>query len=148
MIGILITAACAFGLYRVVRRSRFRGFGFMNPKRALYRYLDTTSGQEKELSPLLDDLFAAGDDARSDARQARRDIAAALRGDKVDEAALARAFASLEQKLTHLREVTSMSVTRAHEILESDQRRRLASAIEHGPRGMRRGCGHQRWSAA
>lgn len=149
MIGIMISAACAFGLYRIVRRSRFRVFQWMNPKKALYRHLDTTSGQEKDLSPLLDDLFSAGGDARNEARQARRDIAAALRGDKVDEAALARAFASLEQKLTHLREVTSLGITRAHEILDDGQRRRLASAIEHGPAAFRRGrggCRQDAWS--
>ncbi len=148
MIGFIISAACAYGLFRVVKRSRWRGLGWGSPRRALYRYLDTTAGQEKELSPLLDELFAAGGDARDDARQARRDIAAALRGERVDEATLARAFASLEQKLQHLREVASLGVTRAHEILEPDQRRRLASAIEHGPRGAGR-CGHHaRWSAA
>lgn len=147
MIGFLISAACAYGIYRIVRRGRFRGLGWGSPKRALYRYLDTTAGQEKELSPLLDDLLTAGGEARDDARQARRDIAAAIRGERVDEAALARAFASLEHKLQHLREVASLGVTRAHEILEPDQRRRLASAIEHGPRGGG-GCHHRRWSAA
>ncbi|MCC6649484.1 MAG: periplasmic heavy metal sensor [Polyangiaceae bacterium] len=148
MIGFLVSAACAYGIFRVLRRSRWRGWrgvGWGSPKRALYRYLDTTAGQEKELSPVLDELLSAGGDARDDARQARRDIAAALRGERVDEAALARAFASLEQKLQHLREAASLGVTRAHEILEPDQRRRLASAIEHGPRGR---CDHGRWSAA
>lgn len=147
MIGWFISAACAYGLFRVLRRSRWRGLWSGRPERALYRYLDTTAGQEKELAPLLDELLTAGDDARADALRARRDIAAALRAERVDEAALARAFASLEHRLQHLREVASLSATRAHEILEPDQRRRLASAIEHGPpRG--RGCRHPRWSAA
>lgn len=151
MIGFLIGTASLIGLVKTLRRGRGFGgygggchghhghhggrgsYGRRGMLRLVFERLDTTPGQEKVILAAIDDVRAAGQTARGEWKRARADVATAVRGDTVDEPRLAEASARLDAAGQTLREAVSVGLTKIHEVLEPDQRRRLADMIDDGP---------------
>ena len=162
MIGFVIGTLCLVGLVKTVCRGRGwsgggchggachgggrhggggrfggrgwgGGFGRRSAARFLFEILDATPGQEKVILGAMDDVRAAGDEAKKQWRAARAETAGALRGDVLDEGALAGASTRLEAAGQTLRDAMTAALARVHEALEPDQRRRLAELVDDGP---------------
>lgn len=119
------------------------GYGGHGPGRAhrarrfLFEVLDTTPGQEKVIKQAADNVLDAMDGAGDELQAARKDLAAALGGDVLDEAALRaaidRALAVVQKAATELTQV----LPAVHGALDGQQRKRLAELIAEGRRGLR-----------
>jgi Spy/CpxP family protein refolding chaperone len=163
MIGFLIGTACLIGLVKVLRHGRRWGggchgghafgggscgggrgwggggrfgggpFSRRGAARFLFEILDTTPGQEKVILTAMDGVRTAGEGAREELRSARREAAQAMRGDVLDDSALRAASAKLGVAGEALRESMTHALAQIHEVLEPDQRRRLAELITDGP---------------
>lgn len=159
MIGFLIGTVCLIGLVKTLRHGRgwhgggchgggchggghgrWRwggggggGFRRRGAARFLFELLDATPGQEKVILAAMDDVRAAGDESRKRWRAARTEAAQAIRGDLLDEAALREASAKLDAAGQTLRDAMTAALTKVHEALEPDQRRRLAELLDDGP---------------
>jgi uncharacterized membrane protein len=99
--------------------------------------LDTTPGQEKVIAQAADNVLDAMDGAGDELQAARKDLAAAIGGDVLDEAALRaaldRALAVAQKATTELTQV----LPAVHAALDGQQRKRLAELIAEGRRGLR-----------
>lgn len=134
------------GLVVVSRRGRGHHFGHHGHRgrwsgryffhRVLDR-LDTTPGQEKVIRSALHDLKQQAWDLRSEVKQTRSEIAAALRTPELDKALLDRVFAKHDEVIEKLRASTLHAAEQVHGTLDEQQRRKLADLIESGP-----GWGH------
>jgi hypothetical protein len=142
MFGFFIGTACLIGLVVVARRGRRHYFGHHGHHgrwggrhffhRVLDR-LDTTPGQEKVIRSALHDLKQQAWDLRSEVKQTRSEIAAALRTPELDKALLDRVFAKHDEVIEKLRASTLHAVEQVHGTLDEQQRRKLADLIESGP---------------
>ena len=106
-------------------------------RRFLFEVLDTTPGQEKVIKQAADNVLDAMDGAGDELQAARKDLAAAIGGDVLDEAALRaaldRALAVAQKATTELTQV----LPAVHGALDGQQRKRLAELIAEGRRGLR-----------
>jgi hypothetical protein len=96
-------------------RGRWRGF--RGPLYVLFERLDLTPAQEKVVRAEVDRL---------------RERARALRGDSLDETALADMFVRHDDRLRELREELGGALGRIHLALDERQRERLADLVERG----------------
>jgi uncharacterized membrane protein len=141
MFGFFIGTACLIGLVVVARRGRGRGHYFGHHGRGRGRYffhraldrLDTTPGQEKVIRSALHDLKQQAWDLRSEVKQTRSEIAAALRTPELDKALLDRVFAKHDEVIEKLRASVLHAAEQVHGTLDEQQRRKLADLIESGP---------------
>jgi hypothetical protein len=106
-------------------------------RRFVFEVLDTTPGQEKVIMQAADNVLDAMDGAGDELLAARKDLAAAIGGDVLDEAALRAAFdralAVAQKAATELTQV----LPAVHGALDGQQRKRLAELIVEGRRGLR-----------
>jgi hypothetical protein len=139
MFGFFIGAACLFGLVAVARGGRRRHFGHHGRWGGRYFFhrlldrLDTTPGQEKVIRTALQDLKQEAWSLRSEVKQTRSDIAAALRAPELDKALLDRVFAKHDEVIEKLRASLLQATDQVHATLDEQQRRKLADLIESGP---------------
>jgi len=121
----------------------FRGFrggpGQSFWLRRLFSRLDTTPGQEKVIKAALEDLWKAKGELREELKQARSDVARAVRGEIVDEATLDEAYARQDRLLATLRVSVTHAIKIIHEALDERQRKLVADMLEQGPFGGGRG---------
>jgi len=150
MFGFVLGTACLVGLIWVLRGpgrhggcSRWgsprdrehegrRGFGGRVFMRWLFERLDTTPGQERVIRAAADDLTDSVHAARREVEASRSDVARALRSDSFDAEAMGEAFAKHDAALAALRRAAVESLSRAHEVLDEGQRKRLAELVESG----------------
>ncbi len=147
MIGIIIGAACAAGLFSVARRARryhhgtYGGCGYdSGPRRgfgrggwlvrSLFERLDTTPGQEKAIMGALEELRENRAAVREELDQTRDDFARAVRGGVVDDTALEESFARHDRLLARLRVSLVEAVRKATEALDERQRKMLGDILE------------------
>jgi Spy/CpxP family protein refolding chaperone len=106
-------------------------------RRFVFEMLDTTPGQEKVIVQAADNVLDAMDGAGDELQAARKELAAAIGGDVLDEAALRaaldRALAVAQKAATELTQV----LPSVHAALDGQQRKRLAELIAEGRRGLR-----------
>lgn len=106
-------------------------------RRLLFEVLDTTPGQEKVIAQAADNVLDAMDGAGDELQAARKELAAAIGGDVLDEAALRaaldRALGVAQKATTELTQV----LPAVHAALDGQQRKRLAELIAEGRRGLR-----------
>lgn len=114
-------------------RARGGPFSRRGAARFLFELLDTTPGQEKVILSAMDGVRTAGEGAHEELRSARREAAQAMRGDVLDDSALRAASAKLGVAGEAFRESITHALAQIHEVLEPDQRRRLAELITDGP---------------
>jgi hypothetical protein len=107
--------------------------------RGLFRRLDTTPGQEKVIVAAIDEMRAAGREARGEIKASRADLAKAMRSPGFDEVMMGEMFARHDAALETLRKAGVGAMAKVHEALDEGQRARLADMIEAGPGGFFRG---------
>jgi hypothetical protein len=161
MLGIIVGAACAFGVMRMLRRrawyGRFglghaaygpgcgpaMGYGGMGrPRhrssggrwalRALFERLETTPGQERAILAALDELSENRKALRDEAKLTRVDLAHAVEGGLIEDATLEEAFARHDRTLARLRVGFTEALKKVVEVLDESQRKELAGWVEGG----------------
>lgn len=145
MFGFLIGTLSLFGLIKVVRGGgrwgRYGGgrWGRGGGRRTwmlrrLFQHLDTTSGQEKVIDFVADDVERAGRAMADEARRARTEYARAMQGPSFDTETVHASFERQKLALEDLQKALLAGMQKAHEVLEPDQRRAVSELIEYGPR--------------
>jgi Spy/CpxP family protein refolding chaperone len=152
MFGFVFGALCLGGLFALIKGRRYgfhhhrgwhhrhhfghgchrRGFGRFGLHFAL-DHLDTTPGQEKAIMAALDDLHDEASDLRSRVFSSRRTIGEALRGERLDESALESLVAQHTSDFAAFGARAIAALGKVHEVLDPEQRKRLARLIESGP---------------
>lgn len=163
MFGFIIGFASLFGLIAVLRGARRRnchgrGFGRgehhhegggRGPRgalRFLFRKLDTTSGQEKEIKAAVEELFTAGKALREESRKSRDDVATLLRTETLDETVLGGLFSRHDDRLRELQKAFADALGRVHQALDPAQREQLAKLLESGEHGPGFGGPYRGWA--
>ncbi len=143
MFGFIIGTLSLIGLVKVWRWGR-HGHGPWGARRwmlrRLFQHLDTTPGQEKVISGVVDDVQRKAQAARDAMFGARGDFAKAMRGERFDGAAVDESFEKQQAALDELKKAVKEGLGAVHEALNPEQRARLAELAEHGP-GRLHGCG-------
>jgi len=117
--------------------------------RGLFHRLETSTAQEKVITAAAEEIFAAAEPLRDEARATRRDIAAALRSAAIDEVALGELFARHDEVLREARKRSVGALARVHDALDDRQRASLADVLERGGRhALRGGLGPYRESVS
>ena len=117
------------------------GLGRSRWMRALFHRLDTTPGQEREIRAAIEDLVDRVRDAGAQARRTRENLARAVASPAFDEGAYEATSARLDATATQAKDAMRGALVRIHGVLDDRQRARLASLLEHGFWGARRGPG-------
>jgi hypothetical protein len=141
MFGFLLGTACLIGLVAVVRRGRHGPFGYRSRHRrhglrgalhALLSRLDAAPGQEKVIVAAAEELLERARDAGRKVRETRRDLAQAVRGERVDEARLSEVFGRHDAAIGELRAGSVQALQKVHEALDERQRKILGDLIDSG----------------
>jgi uncharacterized membrane protein len=101
--------------------------------RRLFARLDTTPGQEREIRAAIEDFQTSARGAKDGVKEARNDVARAIRSESFDDGALADAGARVDGATSHVREAFASALKRVHAVLDDRQRERLAELLEKGP---------------
>lgn len=141
MFGFLLGTACLIGLVAVLRRGRYGRFtGHSRHRRhgprgalnALMSRLDTGPGQEKVIVAAAEELFERARESGRKLRDTRRDLAQAVRGERVDEARLNEVFGRHDAAIDELRAGSVEALRKVHEALDDRQRKLLGDLIDSG----------------
>lgn len=103
----------------------------------LFRRLDVSPGQEKALSEMVERIRERLDDALPELRDARKQVAAALDAEVLDQPALDAAFARSGELAEKLSRELRDAIASAHGLLDPEQRRILAAWLAEGWFGSR-----------
>jgi hypothetical protein len=120
------------------RRERRHGRGSRWMVQALLRRIDASPAQARAIVDEVDKLADRVQGARAGAHDARADLAAALRGPVLDDAALGAALGRIDAALGETRSAAIDAVRGVHALLDDRQRGELATLIEHGDGWWRR----------
>jgi Spy/CpxP family protein refolding chaperone len=103
--------------------------------RFLFEKLDTTPGQEKEISAAVEDFVEQARSLKREGRTSRDEVAELLRTESLDETILGELFGRHDERLRDLQKAFADALGRIHQALDPEQRERLAEMIEsgHGP---------------
>lgn len=110
--------------------------------RGLFRTLDTTPGQEKEIRAAVEELLNEAKEAKSDLHASREAAARAVAGEVFDEIAIGDATVKLDAGVGRAKHAFEAMLRRVHAVLDDKQRARLAELLEQGPRGFSPFGGH------
>ena len=145
MFGFVFGTACLIGLVMVVRRARY-GYGFRRYHRGHHRHgwgpraalhgvlerLDTGPGQEKVIVGAVDEFVDRARETGREVRETRREIADAVRGERVDEARLNEVFGKHDAAIDKLRAASVDALRKVHETLDDRQRKLLGDLLDSG----------------
>ncbi len=154
MFGFLIGIVCLIGLVKVLRGGRRCGrgwhdghrgrghhgwhdqrhFGARGWMRWLFRRLDTTPGQEKEISKAVEEFLEETRAIKKQGKASRDEVARVLRNESLDEEALGELFSRHDDALREVHQAFAGALGRIHNALDPEQRETLAELIEAGPR--------------
>lgn len=115
----------------------WRGHGARGALRAMFATLDATAAQERAIVAELDRFTDRAGAAKASANDARADLAAAVRGPVIDDAALGAALGRIDAALGDVRAAGIDALRGIHGVLDDAQRTRLADVLGRGPRGRR-----------
>ena len=101
----------------------------------LLDHLDTSPGQEKVIRAEVAKLWEMAHGTRRAWRRSGNDIARAMRGESFDKDALGAAFTAQQSGLDEMRQAVEAAMERIHEVLDPEQRERLAEIFESGDSG-------------
>ncbi len=107
--------------------------------RMLFERLDTTPGQEKVIVAAADEAREAMRGTWASVRESRADVARAMRGEVLDEAALSAARSRHEEAMRLAHDTMTSALKKVHEVLDTRQRVILADVMADGPFGARMG---------
>src|SRR5262249_19817248 len=148
----MICLAAAFGVLGLVAMGRahphchgHHGYGWYGPYgdgddrhhrgrrmmlRALFRKLDATPAHERAIVAQVDKLTGRGRGARASVQEARGELAAALRGPVLDDAALGAMLGRVDAAVGDARAAVIDALRGVHGVLDDRQRAQVADAIE------------------
>lgn len=106
---------------------------------AVLERLDATPAQERAIVSELDRLKDRVRGARSGLADARGDLAAALRGSTLDEAALGAVLGRVDGATGEARAAILDALRNIHGVLDEKQRGELAELVDRGPGWFRGG---------
>lgn len=152
MLGIIVGTVCAVGLVRMLGRRRgWRGrFGY-GPGRyghgrrrrwmlgSLFERLQTTPGQEKAIVSALEEFRETRKSVRDELKQTCGDLARAVKGGLVDDAALEDTFSRHDRVLAVARVSFVEALKKITEVLDEEQRQRAADVLSGARLGGFRG---------
>jgi uncharacterized membrane protein len=116
-------------------------------RRGLYMALsriDATPAQERAIVNEIDRLQERLRDAKATARDTRSDLAAALRGPVLDDAALGAVLGRIDSATGEARTAVLDALRNIHGVLDDKQREQVADLIDRGGGSWRRGGGPYR----
>lgn len=130
--------------FRGFRRGRHRfGGGRRAALHWVLRELDTTPAQERAIVAELEAFEQRARAAADLVRGARGEVAQALSGDELDEAALAAATSRWDSASDLVREAAAATLRAVHGHLDASQRRKLGELVDRmANRGGRQWGGH------
>jgi Spy/CpxP family protein refolding chaperone len=108
----------------------------------LFRRLDVSPGQEKALIEMAERIREHMDDTLPELRAARKEVAAALGSEVLDQSAVDAAFARSAELAEKLSRELREAIGSVHQLLDAEQRRVLAAWIADGSFGTRFGRSH------
>jgi hypothetical protein len=147
MLGAIIGAVCVIGALKVARRAMWhrRGYGWVggcSPRfggpftgrrggmmRWLFERLETTPGQERAIGDAVVRLRKEQGVIREEIGLTRGDLARAVEGGIVDEAALEETFARHDRLLAQLRVTWVETLKTVCETLDPRQRKAVADVL-------------------
>lgn len=146
MFGFVIGALSLLGFIKVWRwngEHRRHGSPRQWMLRRLFERLDTSPGQEKVISDATAELERTARELKEALKGSRQSLAKLMGADHFDHAALSADFEAQQKALEEVKKSLRTGLAAIHEVLLPEQRRRLATLIEEGPRGMhgRHRCG-------
>ncbi len=126
------------------RWRRWRGFARRHHHRryvvtSLLDRIDASPAQERAILREIDQLEQRVYTARRSLRDVGPDLAAALRGPALDDAALGAVLGRVDATTTEIRTAALDALRAVHGLLDDDQRARVAELLE---RGIHRGGDH------
>lgn len=98
--------------------------------RFLFERLDTTPGQEKEITAAVEEFVEQARALRGEGQTSRDDLAKLLRTESLDEDALGELFGRHDERLRDLQKAFADALGRVHQALGPQQREQLAEMIE------------------
>lgn len=111
------------------------GGGFFRQRilRQLSIRLGATPGQEKVIASAADEVFEAGRAAHEAMRGTKKDVADVFTGPAFDESLLGDVYGRQDDAIRSFRLALTGALAKVHEVLEPEQRRRLAELVARGP---------------
>jgi len=156
----MICLAAAIGVLGIAAMRRahrcghgFHGYGWYGPygdglhghgarrgwmTRALFRRIDATPAQERAIVAELEKLEDRVHAARAGVHDARGDLAAAVRGPVLDDAALGAVLGRVDAAVGEVRSAVIDTLRSVHGLLDDRQRGQIADLLERRG-GWRRG---------
>jgi Spy/CpxP family protein refolding chaperone len=104
-------------------------------RRGLYmafRHLDASPAQERAIIAEVDKLRERLYGARAGLKDARPDLAAAIRGPSLDDAALGAVLGRVDGATTEARTAVLEALRNIHALLDEQQREKLATILDQG----------------
>lgn len=160
MFGLIVGTLCLFALIATLRARRYayyapfgywrhayghgHDYGYFHhgggrrqrrryAVRWMFEQLDTTPGQEKAILKSIEDLREQLSGSRGELHEARKELAQALGGDVLDQAALNAALSRVDGVVDRSRDEFVAAVTQIHAALDGKQRKQLAELIADFP---------------
>lgn len=95
-------------------------------------HIDATPAQERAIVGELDKLHDRLDAARVTLKEGRGDLAGAIRGDTLDDAALGAVLARVDGATAEVRTAALEALRNIHALLDDNQRGQLADLLDRG----------------
>ena len=106
------------------------------------RHLDASPAQERAIISEVDRLREKLWQARRNVKDTRADLAAAVRGSTLDDAALGAVLGRVDGASAEIREAMLEAIRNIHALLDDGQRAKLADLLERGHHYRSYGGGH------
>jgi uncharacterized membrane protein len=131
MFGFIIGTLCLLGFIGVYKHGRRRRFAGLAPWR-LFQKLDTSPAQERVVRNALDSVKGSAKSFADSGQRSRGELADLLRSPDFDTQRVSAWFMAREQELTRVRETAVAALGEIYEVLDDQQRAKLAHLIERG----------------
>jgi Spy/CpxP family protein refolding chaperone len=158
MFGFIFGTACLIGLIKVARGGcghhgyggwggrgwrRGGGWGQGWMLRGISYRIGATPGQEKVIGEAFENLRTAFSKLHEEKDKARKDVAAAFKGEQFDHEPMKAAFTRHDGLLEEIQRTILVELSKVHEALNPEQRKQVSELIENGFGG--RGYGYGSW---
>ena len=129
MFGFVIAGVSLAGLvFLAARRRRYGGYGAY----WAFRRLDTSPGQEKVIRTALSEAREVFRDFRKSNQGAKQELGPILEAEHLDERALESWLGARESSFQELKPRLMDIAKRIHDVLDPEQRRRVARWVTSG----------------
>lgn len=111
------------------------GHGASRGRRGLYvalSHLDASPAQERAVVAEVDKLHERLHGAKRNLKDSRADLAAAMRGSVLDDAALGAVLTRVDTATGDVRAAALDAIRNIHAVLDDRQREQLADLLDHG----------------